>query len=304
MGIYTKLLNEEYLIESQLDSIGLSKDELTDKNKVRNVLEKDKNGKKRSVKEKIETVFVIIGIIIIGIPAALTAPIWFPLFCCIDNAIDSIKDKRKNNLIDKTCNEYQKSINKLNSKLAKAEGDEKNEIEKSINQFKSEIDKLQKKKIDDVYVKKIKKGLNIINEVKNCKDFPDDDYALSAFWLYYNNISQKEFESKYSKVSKDALEYFKEEDNKELFDYFNKYKNDKWDLIYIIDDTIFLYNLSKHQFFYGDWDPKWITCKSFEDFKNHCKVFFKEEWEDIEEADQYLGYYRITKAPEGVDPIK
>lgn len=303
MGIYTKVLNEQYLIESQLDSIGITKEDLKDKNKVQKALETDKKGKKRTALSTITTAFYIIGLIILAVPAILFLPIWGPIFLCVDKSIDSIKDKRKNGLIDKTCKEYQKTIDKLNKKLAKADEEEKKEIEKSINQFKSEIDKLQKKKIDESYARKIKSGIDIINKIKKNNDIPED-YAICSFWLYYNDISQKDFESKLSGSEEDIMENFSEDDNKELFDYFNKYKNDKWYILYMIDDTIFLYNKSKHQFFYGDWDPKWIKNLSFDDFKNYCKDFYKKMWKEIEAADEYLGYYKITEAPEGVEPVE
>ena len=291
MSVYGNSINESVILESSLKIKGISKEDLNNKDKIFSKIE-DEN-KKKGPFETILFVLQIIGFCIVCLIGGLTFPIWYPLMNIINKLIDKVEDSKKNKAIDKVIEEYKKQIKKLEKQLSKEKDPEKQkQLKEAISEIEKQIKLIEEKRINDKFIKDNKDGFDIIDNITSSNPYISDPEDMSL-WMYYYNISQKEFHDSIGlrKDDDDILNYVDEKDNKELYDYFNKYRGDKYAYFILIDDTVFIYNV------------ECIKSYTFDEFKNNYKEFNKHCWNQIVNVDKYYGYYRLSSPPSGVKPV-
>lgn len=297
-------LNEAVLLEA----FEIGKDDLKDENKIKKILKKLENNENESIIEIITLLLAIVAAILAKwILLGLSLNILTAIYVTFDKQIEKIKDRRRNKQIDRILNKYKKHIEKFKKQLEKeTDPEKKKEIEKVIKYLEEFIKNINKKRIDIDYTKEIKDGLEIIKRITD-GTLSSDCNELSL-QLFYYDLSRREFEKlakenkQYENV-KSMINNRSDESELEFYNYLTKYGKDTV-FIYTIDDTLLAYNFNRGVFYLGDWVIEYLNEYSFDTYKNKYKDLFDDDcWEDVIKADTYLGYYRLSKVPKGIDPI-
>lgn len=316
MAIYGN--NIESVTESVLlETTGLSKEDLTDKQKVLSAIEKEKEPM-----SKLKLALSIIGILIAIVPITILLPIIIPVMLIVKSISKNIEKSRKKKADEKIIAEYEKQIAKLKKQLEKETDPEKRkEIEKLIKKFESELTEFKNNRDLKEYEEKIKGSIDYINRMVKYAQNGDminsaEDLVDYAVFLYYFDLNSSQF-NKYitnGNINEFKKKYYVDfdkefgddsyETGKALNDLIKNKMNGEFAVIKAIDDTLTGYNVDKKLFIHGDWDVKYIDFYSPEQLKAKAKDLYDriDDIDNLIEADKYLGYYRLSKAPEGVEP--
>lgn len=300
MAIYGALL-EDYLLEKS----GLNKDDAKDPDKIKKKVKEIENNKKISLDNKVVKLLAILGFIILAIPIGILAGLVMAITMPIRNIISKLDNSNKNKSIDKTIKSYKKNIEKLNNKLKNTtDSKEKSEIKKVISSLEKEITELEKQKTGDNLKYEIKEINNAINAISKNDDIGDRYWELSLGLTMYD-MNQSEFEKWLGKVNQtisDAEGNGFDSESMPLFsNYLKKYPNNKCDY-WSYGDNGWIYDIDNHKFIcaFNDWTEESII--SYNQFKDLWKKNLSaEDLDKYKQADQYLGYYRLSKAPSNAE---
>ena len=228
-------------------------------------------------------------------------------------------DNPKTKQIVENCKKTIKAIDDYYAKEEKAKIDKK--IKEYTNTYEFLVDIIHGKDIMNEPEEKVFALAKILNidfkriDAGQTKENKYDD----SLWLYWFGSDNIESFTNADSPSKDEVY----ETIKILSKYIPEFKdNKKVPYYYAIDDTVFIYSRMGKKFYYGDWwyssdKIEWLTpClsstifglienrSSMKERYNNILNTMKTEIDIIKIVDIKLGYYLLSKAPEGVTPKK
>lgn len=282
-----------------LEKAGIDKDAVKDKSKLEKLF-KDRE----TPWGKIKFALFIIGLVVLALPIAVTAPIWITIFMIISK----YKEKVSFDKLVKTKKSLEKSLKKLEAKKAK-EPENSKEYDKVISELKKQIDDLEKE------IHKAETEQRLYHELKavaNAYAARNKDQKKMYIFTVYESPEDDGFIIEYSGMS-DSEVYKLAEDscwgNNIIEEWGDLDNADNWDQSFVkliksslgdpeyvypldaIDDTVVFYSTKTKKFLFGDWfDGRVYTLAQLRTMgKKLCKD------EKYIEADAELGYYVLSK---------
>lgn len=310
MGIYNNILHEDIELNYYLTESNLNKDDLKDKNKVINAIEKEKKPE-----NKILLCIKFIGMIILAVPITVGAIIIAAICYILTSNIEKLDDNKKIKIIDKVIKKYNKNIESLKKKLEKETNkDEIKSIKSTIKKLEDDIKKLEKMK-ESINNANTEYGYycdNINKVLNNPMDYYDG-IAYYALYLKYTDISESEFINRFCKNSNETIEDMdgfiyanpitKEDTVDGFYEYYLKNKGAKVVSFNLNGDAGIFWNCDRKEFVVSHDDWTVFKVFKFNEFKKSFGTYwYPKEYDKYVEADKLLGYYRLSKAPSGVKP--
>lgn len=294
------------IIEQSLENEGLSKEDLSNLDKVKSVINK-KNGPIG----KILFALQIIGIVIIAIPASILIGIIIPIVLIIGGLYTGLDTVRKEIVYKSSIKKYSSIVKNLRSKYEKEKDPKtKQELKKSLYEAEKFLKKLEEDHKNADFEKEHGNSISIIKSVISNREkmllnqeCTDNDLYVAFNYL---NISPQEFDKLIkSNMKMDHIEYIFEDGEdyfgeNEIQSVYNLFKDKKAYIICDYGEYIILYRDGKFVSILEDS----IKIHSFSDIVSGSNLS-ESDIKNLKETDIYFGYFKLSKPKEGdiVNPL-